>query len=126
MTTPVTLREHQGLFSRLLAQLILYADDLGHDVAVGEVLRSPQEAHRLAGTGAGITMSLHCDKLAADLLLFADTDGDGQTDDYLIDTPSYAHLGAYWKSLHPLCRWGGDFTGRKDGNHFSVSYGGRA
>jgi hypothetical protein len=123
---PVTLRQHQVLFASLLALLILHADDTGHDVAIGEVWRSPEEAKRLAGTGAGLATSLHCDRLAADLILFADTDGDGQVDDYLTRSEDYAELGVYWKSLHPLCRWGGDFHGRPDGNHFSLAYHGRA
>jgi hypothetical protein len=31
--------------------------------------------------------------------------------------PQWLEAGAYWKSLNPLCRWGGDFG---DANHLSV------
>lgn len=34
-------------------------------------------------------------------------------------------LGAKWKSMHPLCRWGGDFK-RKDANHISIFFAGTA
>jgi hypothetical protein len=39
------------------------------------------------------------------------------------DSEVYRPAGEYWKSLHPLNRWGGDIPG--DGNHFSMSPDGR-
>jgi len=35
--------------------------------------------------------------------------------------PQWKQAGDFWKSLHPLCRWGGDFG---DANHISLEYGG--
>jgi hypothetical protein len=113
----MTLREKQSTFALLVAQLLLTADDLGYQVTLGEAWRSAKEAARLAATGAGIAKSLHCDRLAIDLNLF-------KNGVYLRKTEDYAELGAWWKKQHDLARWGGDFP-RKDGNHFSLTHGGR-
>lgn len=118
--TNLNLRQKQSLFASLIAKLILKAYELGFEVTLGETWRSEFEATRLAVEGKGIIRSLHQDRLAIDLNLFKD----GM---FLRDTDSHQLLGDYWKSLHPLCRWGGDFSGkRKDGNHYSVAHEGRA
>jgi CDGSH-type Zn-finger protein len=64
--------------------------------------------------------SLHYQGLAKDLILYKDSE-------YLTMTEDYKFAGEKWKSMHELCRWGGDF--RKpgpDGNHFSVTYEGKS
>jgi hypothetical protein len=111
----MTLLAKQQLFVRLLIELLIKADALGYDITLGEALRSPEEARRLALLGKGIVNSLHCDKLAIDLNLF-------KNGKYLSDTEDHRPLGEYWKTLHTLCRWGGDFH---DGNHYSIEDGGR-
>lgn len=115
---PPTLLQRQQLFAQCLAELISWALGEGYFVTLGEVYRSPEEAKRLAGTGAGIVRSLHCDRLAADLNLF-------KAGRFLTKSEEYAAAGTQWKSIHPLCRWGGDFKTRPDGNHFSIEYDGR-
>jgi hypothetical protein len=55
-------------------------------------------------------------RLAVDLNLFKN----GQ---FLTDSEAHRPLGDYWKSLHPDCCWGGDFS-KPDGNHYSMQYGG--
>jgi hypothetical protein len=55
--------------------------------------------------------SKHYQRLAIDLNLF-------KNGTYLTKTEDHEPLGAYWRSLHPNCTWGGDFD-RKDGNHYS-------
>jgi len=114
----VTLREQQSLFVRLVGLLIERAYQLGYELTFGEAYRTPEQAARNAIMGIGTRNSLHVERLAVDFNLFRD----GQ---FLSDSRDHAELGEYWKSLHPLCRWGGDFP-KPDGNHYSMTRGGRA
>jgi hypothetical protein len=111
----VTLREKQSLFVRLTARLIRHAEDSGYELTWGEAYRSPEEAARLAKLGKGIATSLHTQRLAVDLNLFRDGV-------YLSSTEAHRPLGEWWEQQHELCAWGGRF---KDGNHYSLSHGGR-
>ena len=114
----MTLREQQSLFVRLVGVLIKWAYQQGYELTFGEAYRTPEQAARNALMGVGTRNSLHVERLAIDLNLFRD----GQ---YLTDSEAHRPVGEYWKSLHPLCRWGGDFT-RPDGNHYSMTRGGRS
>lgn len=116
---PMTLREARCLFSANLARLVDHAVELGYEVAIGEVVRSPETARANAQQGTGIANSLHLLGLAVDLHLYRD----GK---YLARTEDHAQLGAFWKGLHERNRWGGDFKNRPDGNHYSFSWEGRA
>jgi len=107
----MSLREKQSLFASLVPRLIDQAIELGFEVTFGETWRSEAEAKR-----RGFEESLHRDRLAIDLNLF-------RGGEYLRDSEDYRPLGDFWKGLHPLCRWGGDFN---DGNHFSITHAGRA
>lgn len=121
----MSLRDKQLTFSRYLGQLLTYAAQAAIPVAMGETWRSVEQAAWNAAHGTGIKDSLHTIRLAADLLCYRrNLDG---TFDWLKDgtEPEYAQLGAYWKSLHPDCAWGGDFTPRPDPGHFSISHEGR-
>lgn len=116
----MTLREKQSAFVVLVGRLIAEATRRGYALTFGEALRSPEEAARLAGTGAGITRSLHCDKLAIDLSVFINGV-------YQADTAAYTPLGEWWEAQSTpdlVCAWGGRFA-RADGNHFSVAHEGR-
>lgn len=128
----MSLREARCLFTRLLADLIRFAYANGFEVALGEVNRDPRIAQLNAESGKGISNSLHLLGLAADVNLY-------EQGAWLSLSVDHASLGAYWKSLHPLCRWGGDFMGKgpgwrtgdplipkPDGNHYSISWEGRA
>ena len=113
----MTLGEKQRLFTKLTAELIRHTyEDLGYELTYGETMRTSAQAIANAASGAGISNSLHLLRLAVDFNLFIN--GVWQT-----DSVTYKLLGDYWKSLHPLCRWGGDFS-RPDGNHFSLSHNG--
>ena len=112
----MTLHETQVLFARLLPKLIQWCFDNGYDVVVLEVKRAQAEADQNAAQGIGIVHSLHILSLAVDLALFKDGV-------YLQETADYKPVGDFWKSLDPLCCWGGDFT-KPDGDHFSVTYQG--
>ena len=115
-----TLHSAQVIFAKRLPRLLDKVFDFGLEVTLGETYRSPQEAARLAATGAGITRSLHCERLAIDLQLFKDNR-------YLTQTEEYRQLGEFWESLSGdgyECAWGGRFT-RQDGGHFSIAWDGR-
>lgn len=98
-------------------KLIQYARMLGYELTWGQTVRTEAEAKANAVKGSGIKSSLHRIGLAVDLNLFKD----GR---YLTNSEDHAPLGAYWKTLHPLCRWGGDFKPKPDGNHYSIEYQG--
>lgn len=106
----------QFLFARLLPRLIDRAHYLGFKVTMGEAWRSEAAAKWNASQGKGISNSLHRDRLAVDLNLF---DKNGK---YLSTTEAHKPLGEWWEQQHELCRWGGRFN---DGNHYSITYGGR-
>lgn len=102
---------------RLLPRLIDHAYMKGYQLRGGELLRTDEQAKANAGTGIGISNSLHKLKLAIDLNLFRNGEFLGKSEDHKF-------LGEHWKSLHPLCRWGGDFKPRADGNHYSIEHNG--
>ena len=108
----------QRLFPPLVAKLIAFAYAQGYELTFGEAWRSTATALLDAQQGKGIANSLHIQRLAIDLNLFQDGT-------YLTDPEAYRPLGEFWKTLHPLARWGGDFT-TVDADHFSLAFGGRA
>lgn len=112
-----TVRQKQSRFVRSVARLIDHAHSLGFELTFGEAWRTQAQARLNAQSGAGISNSLHIDRLAIDLNLFKDGI-------YLEDGESHRPLGTFWKSLGPDHCWGGDFS-RPDGNHYSIAHGGR-
>ena len=121
----MSLVEKQQHFMKLLPRLLDKAHDLGFEVTGGELERSQAAADANAAAGVGIRNSLHLLRLAIDLHLFKDLDGDGLPE-YLIDSEDYRELGEWWEAQstpEAECCWGGRFT-RADGNHFSVSHNG--
>lgn len=119
MGDPTSIWEAQVLFARLLPRLIDRAFDAGFFVSVGECWRHPAAVDYLVKYKLGTRTSLHQDKLAVDLNLFT------AERDYLYTTEDHRPLGEWWETAHPLCRWGGRFR-RADGNHYSLTWGGRA
>lgn len=121
----MTLGEAQRLFPALLGRLLTYATTTaGVTVTMGECWRSPQQAAWNAAHSVGITHSLHCERLAVDLLCFRLVHGEWE---YLSGggEPEYRILGQFWKLLHPQNRWGGDFA-HADPGHFSLAIDDRA
>lgn len=106
------------IFTRNVGKFLTWCDVNNYYIALDQVKRTQAEANANAASGAGIANSLHTLGLAVDLLLY---DANGN---YLTDKASYQPLGDYWKTLDPLCRWGGDFTTRIDADHFSMEYNG--
>jgi hypothetical protein len=100
-------------FSQDVAKLLQKANELGYGVTLGEALRLQAQAEANAASGAGIEHSLHLEKLAIDINLFKE-------DVYITSEEGHTELGAWWKTLGPNHRWGGDFP-KKDFNHYSIS-----
>ena len=115
-----SLGEKQRIFTRLVADLIKYVYSKGYELSFGDAYRDPVLARIYAQKGVGIEKSLHTSRIAIDLNLFKDGN-------YLTDSKSYEFMGIYWEGLSSPgieCCWGGRFS-KPDGNHFSISHGGR-
>lgn len=112
----MSINEKQAEFALHIAKLIVWAHGRGIPVMGAEWFRTAEQARIYAKQGKGIKNSNHRLKLALDL--FAVKDGQ-----VTWDADVYAKLGAKWKTMHPLARWGGDFAGR-DGVHFSFEHNG--
>lgn len=138
------LSDKQRLFAHLFSAFLPALHRVGYQVTFGEFFRSDEQAQINAlgetgrrqlvayimnvprfeplakaianNTGNGIALTLHNDKLAADLNLWKD----GK----LCTSGEYIEAGRLWKSLHPDCVWGGDFK-NPDVYHFSLTYEGR-
>ncbi|MGK3273576.1 M15 family metallopeptidase [Comamonas kerstersii] len=115
----MTLGQKQRLFTKLVAQLIQYAYAQGYELTLGDAYRDPR-VHGDVGVKKSYSSanSVHKQRLAIDLNLF-------KGGVYQTSTEAHKPLGEYWKSLHPECRWGGDFS-TPDGNHYSMMHEGRA
>lgn len=110
----MSLGEKQRLFVHMVSYLIQYAYAMGYELSFGEALRTPEQAKLNARSGAGISNSLHLQKLAIDFNLFKD----GK---FLPDSQDHRELGIYWESLGGS--WGGRFS-KPDGNHYSLEHNG--
>jgi len=108
------LGDKQRRFTRMIADLILWAYQNGFELTVGDAYRDPR-VFGMVGVmkGYGRARSLHKSRLAMDLNLFVNGE-------YMEDTESYTPLGEYWESIGGS--WGGRFG---DGNHFSLEHEGR-
>jgi len=101
------LFDKRALFTSLLPMLIEEMIFKGHTPLIGkDGLKHMKN-------------SLHYEGLAVDIDLFKDGV-------YLSKTEDHQQFGNFWKKLNPLCRWGGDFKGNPDGNHYSIFYQGRS
>jgi hypothetical protein len=109
----MTLGQKQRKFTRMIADLIIYAYKQGYELSFGEAYRTPEQAALNAKKGTGIANSLHSDRLAVDFNLFKDGH-------YLTSTESHRKLGEYWESIGGT--WGGRFG---DGNHYSLAHAGK-
>ena len=115
----MTLGNKQRYFTRLVGLLIEYAYQQGYELTFGDAFRD-ERVHGKVGEKKSYSSagSVHKERLAVDFNLFKD----GQ---YLTSSEAHKPLGDFWKSLDPMCRWGGDFKS-PDGNHYSFEHGGRA
>ena len=110
----MTLGQKQRKFTRMIADLIVFAYSRGYELTFGDAFRDPR-LHGELGLKKSYSSasSNHKIRLAVDFNLFRG----GQ---YLTGTEDYAELGEFWESLGGA--WGGRFS---DGNHFSLEHEGR-
>ena len=108
----MTLGQQQRRFTRMIADLVIWAYDHGYELSYGEAWRTPQQAEWNAANGRGIKASLHGLRLAVDFNLFID--GKYQT-----STEAHRPLGEEWERRGGT--WGGRFG---DGNHYSLEWRG--
>jgi D-alanyl-D-alanine carboxypeptidase-like protein len=112
-----SLLQRQERFTEYVAHLINVAYSRGWTLTFSDTYRDPAY-HPLAKLKSG-ALSCHAVRLAVDFNLRLNA---GDKDVVTGEHSAWATLGAFWKSLDPLCRWGGDFPG--DSNHFSLTYNG--
>lgn len=108
--------EKQRIFTWNIHYLIAFAYTAGYELTFGEAFRTVEQAALNASSGAGIVNSLHIKRLAVDFNLF-------KNGEWLQNSADHQPLGIYWKTLHELNRWGGDFK-KADGNHYSMEHEG--
>lgn len=109
------LLELQQEFFDATGLLIQKVRELGYHATWGDAYRSPEQAAQNAANHSGVAHSLHTDRLAVDINLFKDGV-------YIQDDTGHRELGAWWKSLGPHYRWGGDIVHpRPDPNHYSIT-----
>ena len=106
----MSLRSLQSEFAVNIAEHILWLNNNGYQVTLGDAHRSPEECERL-----GHQASCHGIRLAMDLNLFKDGV-------YLTKSSDHEASGLKWESRHELARNGSAWG---DGNHYSFEYRGR-
>lgn len=113
MQSNMTLGDKQRKFTRMIADLIVFAYDNGYELTLGDAYRDPR-VHGFVGVKSSYSSanSLHKQRLAIDFNLFKDGA-------YLTSTEDHKPLGEFWESIGGT--WGGRF---KDGNHYSLEYNG--
>jgi hypothetical protein len=113
----MSLSDEQAAFLLDACNLIRYATEQGFKVTGGELFRTAEQQAIYVQTGRSKTLnSNHLRRLAIDLNFFKD----GQI---IWDKGILAPLGAYWETLHPKNRWGGNFKSLVDCPHFERNVG---
>ena len=108
----MSLSQEQAAFLLDACKLIQYATQQGFMVTGGELARTPEQQAIYVQTGRSKTLqSNHLKRVAIDLNFFKD----GKI---IWDKATLAPLGAYWESLNPKNRWGGNFKSLVDCPHF--------
>lgn len=105
------LIDKQDRFVGMVANLILFARELGYQVTFGEALRTKEQAEIYAKAGKGIKASKHCTRLAVDLNFF-------RSGKWVQGRENLEAMGLHWEALGG--RWGGRFRAYDDSGHFEV------
>ena len=99
----MSIVNEQAAFLLDVAKLIQWATQEGFTVTAGELYRSLEQQQIYFKTGRSKTLnSQHMKRLAIDLNFFVNGKLTWSKD-------ILAPVGAYWESLNPKNRWGGNF-----------------
>lgn len=112
----MTLGDKQRAFTRMVADLIIFAYEQGYELTLGDAYRDPRVHGQLGEKKSySSSNSNHKQRLAIDFNLFV-------KGEFIVagDHPAYIALGEYWELLGGS--WGGRFD---DANHFSLEHKGR-
>ena len=121
----LTLGQKQELFARLLGQFLQwFHGHLDWRMRIQEGFVGLTDAADGDHDGPHMKGGAHYNKLGLDFALFI-RDERGVPFHVIGHHDAWDQIGAYWKGLHPLCRWGGDFASR-DYNHISLFHDGKA
>ena len=113
----MNLSDEQAAFLLDACKLVQHATEQGFKVTSGELFRTAEQQAIYVQTGRSKTLnSNHLKRLAIDLNFFKE----GQI---IWDKGILAPLGAYWETLHPKNRWGGNFKSLVDCPHFERNVG---
>jgi hypothetical protein len=113
----MSLSKEQAEFLLHACKLIEYATAQGFMVTGGELARTPEQQAIYVKTGRSKTLnSIHLKRCAIDLNFF-------KGGAIIWDKETLAPLGAFWESLHPKNRWGGNFKSLVDCPHFERNVG---
>lgn len=125
------LSENQIIFSRNIADLILYAKSIGIGLTFGDAFR-PQELQILYCYGYSIEVENNAPKLiktkvkSKTLVSFHGKRLAVDFNHFIKGVLTYKKskiqmLGDYWESLHPKNRWGGNFKSFLDVPHYEMN-----
>lgn len=113
----MSLMQEQAEFLLDACRLIQFATQNGFLVTGGELARTPEQQALYVRSGRSKTMlSNHLKRCAIDLNFF-------RGGKIIWDKATLEPLGAYWESLNPKNRWGGNFKSLVDCPHFERNVG---
>ena len=108
----MSLVAEQAAFLLDVCKLVQYATQNGWVVTGGELFRTVEQQTLHVKAGRSRTMnSMHMKRCAVDFNFFKD----GKL---VWDKVALSDIGAYWESLSPKNRWGGNFRSLVDVPHF--------
>lgn len=119
----MSLIDEQAAFLKHIRKLLDFADQQGLLVTGGELERTPEAQAAFVRSGAEASMdSPHLRKCAMTLNFFEVSDAEHYQ--LIQTTAKLAPVGAYWESLDPRNRWGGQGGKLVDLNRFVRDLGG--
>ncbi len=114
------LSSQQHYFARDLAKLIDKIHELGLEVSLKDLYRSPECQQLMFDKGVSKARpgkSFHQKSLAIDLVVFENLDDDPELEpNWAFE--AYQALGDYWQSLDSKNVWGGEWPKLRDAGHF--------